>query len=137
MWSDLGPDYRKYLLGLVSCSLQSEGGAFESRRSRLVGRFGKAYIDELEVKVDDRCRVCLGSLCSVAERKAALLGRHCCLEKGSFFDLRRVLFRRRHQMRRCDLVHEAYWMVAGRKVVGFFHSYSIRERRRIYGRGNA
>lgn len=41
---------------------------------------GKAYIDELEVKGDDHCRVWWESLCRLEERKAGLLGRHCCLE---------------------------------------------------------
>lgn len=45
------------------------------------------------------------------ERKAALLGRHCCLERGSFSGLRREQFRRLHQRRRCDLVLEACWII--------------------------
>ena len=72
---------------------------------------GKACIDELEVKVDDRCSVWSGSLYRVRERQPGLLGRHCHLEKGSFFDLHPGQFRRRRQRRRCDLVREAYWIV--------------------------
>ena len=68
------------------------------------------YIDELEVKVDGRCRVWLVSLCRLEEKKVALLGRHCCPGKSSFSGLRREKFHRRHQRRRCDLVTEAFWM---------------------------
>ena len=81
----------------------------EIRKSQSVGKVGKAHIYGLEVKVDGRCRVWLGSLCRLEERKSALLGRHCCLERGSFSGLRRVLFRRRHRRRRCDRVLEACW----------------------------
>ncbi len=80
---------------------------FESRKSRSVGGVGKGYIDELEVMADRRCRVSSGSLCSLEEEKAALLERHCCLEKGSFSGLHRELFRRHHQRRRCDPKFEA------------------------------
>ena len=45
------------------------------------------------------------------ERQPGLLGRHCHLEKGSFFDLHPGQFRRRRQRRRCDLVREAYWIL--------------------------
>ena len=65
---------------------------------------GKAYIDELEVKVEDHCRVWWESLCRL---EAALLEMHCCLERGSFSGLRREQSRRRHQKRRCDLAREA------------------------------
>lgn len=53
------------------------------------------------------------------ERKAALLGRHCYFEKDSFSGLRRELFRRHRQRRRCDQVREAYWTTS--------HSCSERE----------
>ena len=79
----------------------------ESRRDQSVGEVGKGYIDELEAKADDRCRVWSESLCSLEERKAALLGRHCCLERGSFSGLRRGILRHRRQKRRCDLMLEA------------------------------
>lgn len=82
---------------------------FESRKGRSVGRVGKACIDGLEVTVDGHCGVWLGSLCRLEERKTALLGRRCCLEKGSSSGLRPELFHRRHQRRRCDLVLEACW----------------------------
>ena len=109
--SDPGPDYRTHLLELVWCSLQSEGGAFEIRKSQSVERVGKAYIGELEVKVDGRCNFLSGSLCRLEEGKAALLGRHCCLGRGSFSGLRQELSRHRHRRRRCDLVPEACWVV--------------------------
>lgn len=76
--------------------------------------------------MDDHCILWLGSPCSLEERKAALLGRHYCLEKGSFSGLRRELLRRRHQRRRCDLVLEACWIAEKRKVVGRFHTRNQR-----------
>ena len=79
----------------------------ESQRSRSVGVFGRAYIDELEAKADDHCRVWWESPCSLVERWR-LLGRHCCLEKDSFCGMRRELVHHRHQRRRCDLKLEAY-----------------------------
>ena len=64
--------------------------------------------------MDDHCRVWSESLYSLEEGKAALLGRYCCPVKGSFSGLRRELFRRRHQRRRCDLVLGTCW-VFGKK----------------------
>lgn len=80
---------------------------FESRRSRSVGVIDKGYIDELEVKVVDRCRIYSESPYSLVERKAALVEKHCCLEKGGFSGLRQELLRRHHQRRRCGLRFEA------------------------------
>ena len=74
----------------------------ESRKSGWVEGVGRAYIGELEEKGDGRCRVWLGNPCSLEERKAALLEKHCCLERGSFSGSRRELFRRRRQRSRCD-----------------------------------
>ena len=79
----------------------------ESRKNRTVGRVGKGYSDELEVTVPGRCTVWRASLCSAGERKAALLGRHCCLETGSFSDWRRGLIRRHRRRRRYDRMLEA------------------------------
>ncbi len=70
--------------------------------------------------MDGRYRAWSGSLCSVEERKAALLGRHCCLEKGSSSGLRRELFRRHHRKRRCDLVLEACWVLGQTRCVRVF-----------------
>lgn len=111
--SDPGPDYRTHPLELVRYLLQSEGGAFEIRS---VERVGKAYIGELEAKVDARCNFLSGSLCMLEEGKAALLGRHCCLARGGFSGLRRELSRHRHRRRRCDLVPEAFWVVGKSKT---------------------
>ena len=94
---------------------------------------GKACIDELEVKVDARYSVWWGSLYSVEERQPALLGRHCHLEKGSFFGLHPRRFRRYRQRRRCDLVREAYWIV-GR--VGTQEDKRKREREKNKQGGN-
>ena len=62
------------------------------------------------MKEVDHRSVWLGSLCSVEERKAALLEMHCYHEKGSFSGSHRELFRRRRQRRRCGLVLEAFWV---------------------------
>ena len=84
-------------------------------RSRSVGVIGKGCIDELEAKVDDRCKVWLESPCSLVERKSALLGRHCCLEKGGSSGLHRELLRRHYQRRRCDLMLEAFLSLWGKR----------------------
>lgn len=90
---------------------------FGSRKSRSVGGSGRACIDELEAKVDDRYKVGSESPCSLEEtRKAALLGRHCCLEKGSFSGLRRELLRHYRQRRRCDLMFAACRTVGTRRI---------------------
>lgn len=78
----------------------------QSRRSRSIGVVDKAYIDGLEAKVVDRCRICSESPCSLVERKAALVERHCCLEKGGFSGLRQELLRHRRQRRKCGLRFE-------------------------------
>ena len=80
---------------------------YESQH-RSVGVIGKACIDELEAKVDDRWTVWSESPCSLVGRKDALLGRHCCLEKGNSSGLRRELLRRHCQRRRCDLTVETF-----------------------------
>lgn len=86
--------------------------------------------------MDCRCSVWLGSLCRLEEKKAALLGRHCCLEKGSFSGLGRELFHRRHQRRRCDLVLEACW-ISGEETCGtLLHCFSNSKRERIDGLGS-
>ena len=67
---------------------------FESRKSGWAVRIGRACIDGLEEKGDGRRRVWWGNACSLEEREAALLERHCCLEQGNFSGSRRELFRR-------------------------------------------